>query len=225
MKNIRTVIWDLDETVWFYKDNEPEILCKKINIAELEKFKKQYYATLTNLFVYFKGKIVTYEKLKKYIQEQMPILEEFNISVELFLEVQCNEKKNITVVNKEAVEMMRYFSNIGLKNISITDWIERHQQVALKDFGAMDYIDKIYGCENAYFKNNPEKVIQMTEQLQLAERKDEYIMIGDSLKSDIFFAKKLGIKSVWFNPKKKKNDTNIIPDIEVQSLIELKRYF
>ena len=89
----------------------------------------------------------------------------------------------------------------------------------------MDYIDKIYGCENAYFKNNPEKVIQMTEQLQLAERKDEYIMIGDSLKSDIFFAKKLGIKSVWFNPKKKKNDTNIIPDIEVQSLIELKRYF
>ena len=225
MKNIRTVIWDLDETVWFYKDNEPEILCEKLNIAELEKFKKQYYATLTNLFVYFKGKIVTYEKLKKYIQEQMPILEEFNISVELFLEVQCNEKKNITVVNKEAVEMMRYFSNIGLRNISITDWIERHQQVALKDFGAMDYIDKIYGCENAYFKNNPEKVIQMTEQLQLAERKDEYIMIGDSLKSDIFFAKKLGIKSVWFNPKKKKNDTNIIPDIEVQSLIELKRYF
>lgn len=102
MKNIRTVIWDLDETVWFYKDNEPEILCKKLNITELEKFKKQYYATLTNLFVYFKGKIVTYEKLKKYMLE---------------------------------------------------------------------------------------------------------------------------IKSVWFNPKKKKNDTNIIPDIEVQSLIELKRYF
>ena len=225
MKDIRTVIWDLDDTVWFYKNNEAEILCEKLNISELEKFKKEYYNALANLFVYFKGQIVTYEKVKKYIEQQMPILQELNITVEAFLQVQCNEKKNTTEVNKEAVEMMKYFSNIGLRNISITDWFANQQKIPLTDFGAMDYIDEIYGPDNSYFKNNPEKVIQITEQLELEGRKDEFVMIGDSLKSDIYFAGELGIKSVWYNPKKKKNDTNIIPDIEVQSLMELKRYF
>ena len=35
MKNVRTIIWDLDETVWFYNENEPQVLCEKLNIDEI----------------------------------------------------------------------------------------------------------------------------------------------------------------------------------------------
>ena len=65
MKEVRTVIWDLDETVCFYKDSEPEILCDKLNITQKEKFKKQYYNTLSNLFLHFQGKIVTRDGVEK----------------------------------------------------------------------------------------------------------------------------------------------------------------
>ena len=155
----------------------------------------------------------------------MPILKQFNISADFFLKTLSTEKRNITTVNQEAIEMIKYCYQIGLKNISITDWFIEDQEVALRDFEVLDYIDKIYGCNNVYFKNSPEKVAQITKELELEKRKKEFLMIGDSLTSDISFAKKLGIKNVWYNPKKKKNTTNIIPDLELESLLELKNIF
>lgn len=225
MDKVRTVIWDLDGTVWFYKDDEPKILCNKFNITKVEEFTKQYYSALGNMFSHFKGKIVTYGGVVKYIQEQIPILKEFNVSVEFFLQTLVTEKKNITTVNPEAVEMTKYCYQIGLRNISITDWFKKDQEVALNDFNVMEYMDKIYGCDNVYFKNSPEKIPQVIEELKLEGKKEEFVMIGDSLTSDIFFAKALGIKSVWYNPKGKENTTDIIPDLEVQSLLELKNVF
>ena len=50
-------------------------------------------------------------------------------------------------------------------------------------------------------------------------------MIGDSLSNDIFFAQKLGIKSIWYNRKGKTNKTSNIPTLEISSLLELKNIF
>lgn len=44
------------------------------------------------------------------------------------------------------------------------------------------------------------------------------IIIGDSLSSDILGGKNAGIKTCLFNPTKKENKTDIIPDFEVGSL-------
>ena len=50
-------------------------------------------------------------------------------------------------------------------------------------------------------------------------------MIGDSLEKDIQGAKNANMKSIWYNPKEKYNNTNIIPDYEIKSLLELKHLF
>ena len=47
------------------------------------------------------------------------------------------------------------------------------------------------------------------------------VIIGDSLSSDILGGKNAGIKSCLFNPEKKENKTDIIPDFEVESLKEI----
>ena len=47
------------------------------------------------------------------------------------------------------------------------------------------------------------------------------IIIGDSLSSDILGGKNAGIKTCLFNPTKKENKTDIIPDFEVGSLGEI----
>lgn len=223
VKKVRTIIWDLDDTVWFYKEDEPKILCEKLNIGQEENFKEEYYGALGNLFAYFKDEIVTYDKVKKFIDERMPILRLSNVSVGDFLQMLCAEKKDVAVVNQEAIEMMGYFKERGLRNISITDWFAGQQEIALAQFDANTYIEKIYGCDNTYFKNSIGKLSQIIEELQLEKRREEVVMIGDSLSSDIFFANKLGIRSVWYNPKGKKNTTDNIPTLEVKSLLELKK--
>ena len=47
------------------------------------------------------------------------------------------------------------------------------------------------------------------------------IMVGDSLTSDIQGGINAGIRTCWFNPAGKKNNTSIRPDYEIRSLLEL----
>jgi 2-haloacid dehalogenase len=52
-------------------------------------------------------------------------------------------------------------------------------------------------------------------------RRDETIIVGDSLSSDVKGGKNAGIAAVWFNPHKSANDSGVNPDYEIRSLSEL----
>ncbi len=51
--------------------------------------------------------------------------------------------------------------------------------------------------------------------------KDEILVIGDSLESDMMGAKNAGITSCWMNPARKINPPDIVPDYEITQLAEL----
>ena len=53
-------------------------------------------------------------------------------------------------------------------------------------------------------------------------KKEETIIIGDSLSSDIKGGCMVGIKTCWFNPKQIKNNTEFKADYEITSLDEIK---
>lgn len=52
-------------------------------------------------------------------------------------------------------------------------------------------------------------------------KKEETVIIGDTLTSDIKGGINAGIKTVYFNPRGAKNDTGITPDYEIHSLGEI----
>jgi len=187
MEKVRTIIWDLDDTVWLYKKEQAIILCEKLNILHQATFEKEYYNALANLSFRFIDEIVTYDKVRDFIYEQMPILRLYHIDIDKFLKMLCAEKQDVAIINQEAIEMMSFFKQKNLKNISITDWFEEEQKKALSSFGVRYYIEKIYGCDNSYFKSSIKKVFEIKEKLQLEGKESEYIIIGDSLTSDIFF--------------------------------------
>lgn len=51
--------------------------------------------------------------------------------------------------------------------------------------------------------------------------KDEAVIIGDSLSADIRGGINAGITTIWFNPNASANETDIIPDYEIQHLSQL----
>ena len=51
--------------------------------------------------------------------------------------------------------------------------------------------------------------------------KDETIIVGDSLSSDILGGKNAGIKTCWFNPQGKEISVGFLPDFEIKMLAEL----
>jgi len=54
-----------------------------------------------------------------------------------------------------------------------------------------------------------------------APPKDEILVIGDSIETDILGAKNYGVTSCWMNPSRKVNPPDIIPDYEITTLDEL----
>jgi len=51
--------------------------------------------------------------------------------------------------------------------------------------------------------------------------KDQVLVIGDTLKSDIKGGKAFGYKTCWYNYYRKENDTDVIPDFAIKDLKEL----
>lgn len=51
--------------------------------------------------------------------------------------------------------------------------------------------------------------------------KKEYILIGDSLTSDIRGANNAAIKNIWFNPNTNINETKIKVDFDIKDLSEV----
>ena len=52
-------------------------------------------------------------------------------------------------------------------------------------------------------------------------RKEETVIIGDSLTSDIQGGKNAGIRTIWFNPDRLPNDDGPAADYEITNLKEI----
>ena len=51
--------------------------------------------------------------------------------------------------------------------------------------------------------------------------REEFIIVGDSLTSDIRGGNNAGIRTCWYNPKGKSKDQDVRVDYEIRSLKEL----
>lgn len=54
---------------------------------------------------------------------------------------------------------------------------------------------------------------------------DQLLHVGDSLQSDVLGARRAGIGSIWLNRGRTPNQSEIRPDLEVSSLLELVSWF
>ncbi len=79
------------------------------------------------------------------------------------------------------------------------------------------FISEVVGCEKPNVKFFESVFKSITD-----FNKDETVIIGDSLSSDIKGGINAGIKTIWFNPKHNKNESGFIPDFEIESLSQIK---
>jgi 2-haloacid dehalogenase len=101
-----------------------------------------------------------------------------------------------------------------------TNGIVNVQARRIKDSGIGKYFDGIFVSERIGY-NKPDKRFFDAAFLEIPDFKlSETLIIGDTLTSDILGGINAGIKTVYFNPNGKKNDTGIDPDYEISSLGE-----
>lgn len=215
LKKVRTIIWDCDNTIWMHRKDEINIIAKHFKISDIKELEIQYFEMLRQYDESFVEKKVTFEEFAYLIEEYLPIIKKYGYEPEEFLKEWLTVETSF--LNEDTLETIKYLNYIGFENIILTDLLRDKQIRLLEKYGVLPYIKHVYTCDNEYSKRNPKAKSRIIK----SGKEDEYLMVGDSLKSDIAFANMAKIHSVWYNPNFKKNDTQFKPTYEINSMLEL----
>lgn len=121
----------------------------------------------------------------------------------------------------DAHEIVEYLWNKGYIIYVATNGLRRLQVPRILNTSFGRYIEKIITSEEAGFsKPNPKIFNDILSETKI--NNNQAIIIGDSLTNDILGANNALIDSIWYNPNKLSNNSNIKPQYEINSLNEIK---
>lgn len=97
------------------------------------------------------------------------------------------------------------------------------QEQRLQRCGLMNYITDFYVSEAVGAAKPDLRYFQYVFSQIGEPEKAKYILVGDSLTSDILGARNAGIDSIWYNPKYQKNVLPEAPTYEVRSFDDITK--
>ncbi|HWT76349.1 MAG TPA: YjjG family noncanonical pyrimidine nucleotidase [Mobilitalea sp.] len=103
----------------------------------------------------------------------------------------------------------------------VTNGVTQTQLRRLKDSGLEYYMKKIFVSEETGYQKPMKEYFDYCFSRIEGFQKENSIIIGDSLSSDIKGGNNSGIATCWFNPDKLENNTDIKVDYEITYLEEL----
>lgn len=227
MLNVKAIFFDADNTIVDHKDCERqalEYLFKAIGVDYKEEYqdifrpldRKLWDSVAFNKCFIPKEQIPEY-RFKEFFKQINVDYSDYKNANELF---QDGLEKSVALI-PNADEVVKYLYDKNYKLYVVTNGLIRLQKPRITNSKIANYfLDVIVSEEVGISKPDPKIFNVLLDRENL--KSDDVIMIGDSLKKDIQGAKNAKIKSIWYNPNNKENDTEIEPDFEINTLMDLK---
>ena len=224
-KSKKHIFFDLDHTLWDFDKNSKvafDIIFKEHNFNFttedfLEHYipKNQYYWSL-----YQVNKISQEDLRFKRLNDVFEILQ-VSISKELVNQISDDYVEHLPNSNHlfdGTIEILDYLKTKYQLHI-VTNGFHFVQDKKMKNANIFHYFSTITNSELAGVKKPHPSIFEYALALAKA-KKEESIMIGDSLEADIQGALDFGIDAVFFNDKKSKTENSIT---QINHLLELKK--
>ena len=232
MKNYKTYLFDADGTLLDYDKAELQALKETFRLYNLtynQQIEKMF-ADICNLEWIRLGLSNTTEKeiqsrfhelyydysesrfcelVKRFNLSVSPT--KFDISYRQYLAQQTDEVS----FAREVCMKLSEFANLYV----VTNGLSTIQKSRLIHF--KPYLKDIIVSEDLNCCKPSKEFFEKAITIADIEDRSTVLMVGDSLTSDIFGANRFEIDSCWFNSKNKRNDTQIIPKYEINSLKQL----
>jgi len=224
-KSIKYVLWDIDGTLLDFELSESTAIRKcfkdfnfgNCSYKQLEDYKKisdRYWERLANGEISKKevleGRFVEFF-LKNGIDSN--IASEFNKAYQICLGNIVYYMKN---AKKTVLELKTKYKQYGATNGTIVA-----QEKKLAKSGLNKLLDDVFISEKIGFDKPSINYYETVFEKVGSHNLEEYIMIGDSLTSDMQGGINAGITTCWFNPYKKENDKKLNIDYEINDLNEV----
>lgn len=218
-------MWDVDGTLLNFhlaEENAIRACFDEYGLGDLSEDRLKDYRKINNKYwkALERGEIRRIEVLEGRFREffqkygyDTSIASDFNISF------QENLGKTY-VFNNKAYETVNKLGE-KYKQYAATNGSAIAQEGKLKGAGLESIFEDVFISEKIGFEKPSKEFFNYIFNTIGSKDKSEYVIIGDSLTSDIRGGINAGIKTVRFNPDKHKRDKDIDFDYEVNSLEEV----
>jgi len=228
----RHLFFDLDHTLWDFEANARatlEELYRSLNLEQrgvndFDLFHKNYLVHNEKLWERYRKGFIKQEELRT--KRMSLALLDFKIADDvltnemgiLFLELLPTR----TILFPFAKEILRYLSNKQYELHLITNGFEKTQHSKLKHSGLEEFFKEVITSEGSN-SLKPNKEIFDYALAKTGAKKEQSIMLGDSIEVDIIGAKEYGIDQVYINHAG--IEPSMKPTYTVTSLKELEEIF
>ena len=229
MTNLKHIFFDLDHTLWDFEQNSKNELTYLFSyhklhqkgISLLDEFIKTYKKINNECWALYRVNKITKENLR--VERFHKTLNYFGIEdIKLSISMADNYVNNSpkrTLLIDGSIELLNHLQNKYNLHI-ITNGFHEVQMIKLNNSGLSRYFDKIITSENAGEKKPHKQIFDYALQ-QTKAKKNNSIIIGDNLETDIKGALDYGIPCIYLNPSNKKHNLSLFA--EVKNLKEIKR--
>lgn len=224
MPKFSTLLFDIDDTLLDFKKTEKYSLENTFNDLKID-------FTTKNIEIYQRINMALWDLLEKgKISKDKLIVERFRRLLDtLNIKNDALHASNTYINYLSQCEFMiegayKLCQELSKDyNISIvTNGIAKVQHTRIIKTGLYKFFDKVFiSDEVGYAKPNIEFFDVVFAELNI-KNKNEVIIIGDSLNSDMKGGNNAGIAACWYNPNKLVNYTDSICDYEIFFLDEIR---
>lgn len=219
---IKVILWDVDGTLLDFKKAEYVAIKKCFEIFNLGECSDEMISRYSDINRRY------WEKLeRKEITKQEVLVNRFvdffesediatNCAEEFNKEYQLQLGETICFCDN-SFELMKSLKG-RVKQYAVTNGTKLAQDRKLSKSGLIDIFDGVFISEVVgYEKPGIEFFEHVWEQIGFYE-KEEVMIVGDSLTSDMQGGNNAGIVCCWYNPKGMKNETDLRIDYEIDDL-------
>ncbi len=223
MKNIKAIIFDLDNTLIDFikmKQESVKSAIKAMIRTGLEINESEEYKNLMNL--YLKLGIESENVFQEFLKSKLGRIDEKMLAAAI--NAYLKTKNNFLKPYPNVKSTLSKLKKTGIKLIIVSDAPKVKAYQRLLAIGIEKYFDFVIGFEDTGRKKKTELPLRMAIE-KLKFNPEEIIMVGDSIKRDIIPARKLGMISVLAKYGSQEKIGKIKPHHEINDIKEILSLF
>ena len=221
--NYTTLFFDADNTLLDFTATETEALQHTFKLHGFTfegELKKRYHEINGHLWRAYENGMCSREEVVN--TRFVKLFHEFDISLDgvQFEQIYQSELGKSHILMKDALEVIDTLAK-KFDLYIVTNGVTATQYSRLRDSGLRPYFKDVFVSDEIGYRKPMKEYFDYCLSKIEHVKKEEILLIGDSLSSDIVGGTQYGIDTCWMNPKGNKNIKNLPIRYEIQELKQL----
>lgn len=222
----KVILFDADETLFDFKKAEKEAFKNSMLELDIEYDENYHFATYkeinTAIWKELEEGLITQEKLKTERFKRLIDKLDMTFDENDFANIYMTHLGNGSFLFDGAMELIDDLSSKYILSI-VTNGLTSVQERRLKKSTIAKHFKDIVISESIGISKPHPDIFEHAINNLGTFNKDEVLMIGDNLNSDIRGGINYNIDTCWYNPNKLENKTDLKPTYEICDYTELRR--